>query len=142
LRFNILAVVLSMVAAPASTQEAQQNQTITLDSATLICSTNRVYGVFKGSSFIPDPDDHGFTEGLKILSLPSINDRISHGSRGWVLWKDDATESNGFYSVSNAFNETTLEWHLNYTFFSDGNMPVSISISRLCSELREIVPDR
>lgn len=131
-----------MIAAPASTQETQQSQTITLDSATLICSINRVYGVFKGSSFIPDPDDHGFTKGPKILSLPSISDRISYGSRGWVLWKEDATESNGFSSISNAFNETTLEWYLNYTFFSGDNMPVSISISRLCSELREIAPDR
>lgn len=131
-----------MVAAPASTQESQQNQTITLDSDTLICSIDRVYGVFKGSSFIPDPDDHGFTEGPKILSLPSISDRISYGSRGWILWQEDATENNGFSSSSNAFNETTLEWHLNYTFFAGNNMPVSISINRLCSELQEIAPDR
>lgn len=124
----------------AKSQEEPKNTTIALPANQLICSLESAYGVFRGSSFIPDPQKHGYSLTPKILKLPDSDNRIFREKRGWVLWIENPTEENYFSPTSHAFDEANFEWFLTYTYFDKKGPPVSISLKRVCAELRDIVP--
>src|SRR6056297_3441730 len=93
--------------------------TITLEDSALICAIDNVYGVFEGSTFIPNPDTHLYEDRPILLTIPKKEDRVFQDKRGWALWVENANAENGFSSASHAFNEADLEWYLNYTYLSE-----------------------